>query len=543
MFSLIDMLNSMFSWNTTAMLLPQRLARDLADVDAVDGDAALVGHVETQDQVEERALARAARTDDRDRLADVELETEIVEHRLLRALILEGDALEGDVMGDARQVRRAGPVGAARRLVKQFLDVPDRRRRRNRHRKEMHDVGDVVGDLPERAFEGDEGADGDLALGREIRAERQHHQMQQQHGDRHRALHHGGEEHGGGVFVARLIVAQLEPAEGAAMQGESLDHRLRRDVLLHHAEQAGFVDLLLVIGLHRFRRENARADQRDRKHQQRHRGELPVQKQHQDDARDQLEKRQRGTPDGGPDRAFECRQVDRKSRQDFAALGALEKSRRQVLDVVEQPRAHIGDDAGRQPRVPLLIPDRDDGGADAGGREHAEDLVQRLEILFAERIVDQEFQAERHDDVEQRLHHEANADEGQHLLVIDEVRRDEIVDRRERAGGFLRGKDDEVFVLLVIEREFELVVLALLVIIRRQCRFVGTTAATALPETAVSSAPAAGLSSEMSGLGDIDPTVVTRPKSCGPPTSARYNGLECDCQSLNATAEINQAKS
>src|SRR2546430_9137496 len=42
-------------------------------------------------------------------------------------------------------------------------------------------------------------------------------------------------------------------------------------------------------------------------------------------------------------------------------------------------------------------PDRNDRGDDAGGREHAEDLVERLKILFAERIVDQEFQAERHE--------------------------------------------------------------------------------------------------------------------------------------------------
>ena len=73
---------------------------------------------------------------------------------------------------------------------------------------------------------------------------------------------------------------------------EGLDHRLRRDVFLHHAEQRRFVELLLVIGLHRLRRQDPRTDQRDRKHQQRHRGELPVQEQHQDDARDQFQQRQ-----------------------------------------------------------------------------------------------------------------------------------------------------------------------------------------------------------------------------------------------------------
>ena len=223
----------------------------------------------------------------------------------------------------------------------------------------------------------------------------------------------------------------------------------------------------------------------------------------------------------GPDRAFECRQVDRKARQDFAALGALEEGRRQVLHVVEQPRAHVGDDAGRQPRVPFLVPDRDDGGENAGGGEHAEDLVQRLEVLLAERIVDQEFQAERHDDVEQRLHHDAEADERQHLLVVAEIRRDEVVDRRKRAGSFLRGKDDEVLVLLIVDLEFEFVVLVVLVVIvggRAACRRL--TSRQALRAQPPHPRQRRVLSSEMSGLGAIDPTDVTRPKSCGPPTSA-----------------------
>jgi hypothetical protein len=101
------------------------------------------------------------------------------------------------------------------------------------------------------------------------------------------------------------------------------------------------------------------------------------------------------------------------ARQYLAALGAGEIGCRQVLDVVEQPCAHIRDDAGREPRVPQLVPDRDDRGDDAGGREHAEDLVERLKVLLAERVVDQEFEAERHDDVEQRLDEDAEADERQ----------------------------------------------------------------------------------------------------------------------------------
>ena len=60
-----------------------------------------------------------------------------------------------------------------------------------------------------------------------------------------------------------------------------------------------------------------------------------------------------------------------------------------------------------------LVPDRDDRGHDARDREHAEDHVESLEIFLAERVVDQELQAERHDDVEQRFDDDAEADEQQ----------------------------------------------------------------------------------------------------------------------------------
>ncbi|MEY9568538.1 hypothetical protein ABH978_004377 [Bradyrhizobium ottawaense] len=157
------------------------------------------------------------------------------------------------------------------------------------------------------------------------------------------------------------------------------------------------------------------------------------------------------------DRAFEGRQVDGEARQDLTALGAAEIGRRQVLNVLEQALADVGDDAGGQPRVPALVPDRDDRGEDAGDGEHAEDLVQRLEVLLPERVVDQELEAERHDDVEQRLDADAKRHEGQHPLVVRQERLDEPDDGRERARGLARGKDDEVLVLIIVV-ELQLVI-------------------------------------------------------------------------------------
>ena len=84
--------------------------------------------------------------------------------------------------------------------------------------------------------------------------------------------------------------------------------------------------------------------------------------------------------------------------------------------MLEQPQPHVRNQRRRELGVPSLVPDRDDRGEDAGDRQHRENLDQRLEILFAERVVDQEFQAQRHDDVEQRLDQDAEADNASTFL-------------------------------------------------------------------------------------------------------------------------------
>src|SRR5437867_1555903 len=136
-------------------------------------------------------------------------------------------------------------------------------------------------------------------------------------------------------LLADIVVPHREPAERSALQAEGLDHCLRGDVLLHHAEKCRFIELLIVVRLHCLRRQNPRADQRDREHQQRHRGELPVQEQHQNDARDQFQERQGGAVGKTLDRSLEGRKVDGKTRENFTALGARKISRRQILDVLE----------------------------------------------------------------------------------------------------------------------------------------------------------------------------------------------------------------
>jgi len=74
----------------------------------IDGHAPFIRHIEPEDQIEQRAFAGAAGADDGDALADLELETEIVENRRLASLILNVTRVEGDVIGDARQIGAPG---------------------------------------------------------------------------------------------------------------------------------------------------------------------------------------------------------------------------------------------------------------------------------------------------------------------------------------------------------------------------------------------------------------------------------------------------
>ena len=76
----------------------QALLRHVADVLAVDADAALLELVEAQEQVDERGLARARASDEADALARPHDEVEVVEHlAAVAAAVGERDVLEADL--------------------------------------------------------------------------------------------------------------------------------------------------------------------------------------------------------------------------------------------------------------------------------------------------------------------------------------------------------------------------------------------------------------------------------------------------------------
>src|SRR5690606_23482007 len=89
-----------------AYAAPHVLGIGLRDVDAVDQNAARIRVVEAEQELKRRALARARRADERDRLAGLHLEREVVERRHLRPRrIAEADVLELDPAAAGRRQR------------------------------------------------------------------------------------------------------------------------------------------------------------------------------------------------------------------------------------------------------------------------------------------------------------------------------------------------------------------------------------------------------------------------------------------------------
>jgi len=80
-------------------VLPEALEAVLADVRAVDADRAGVHVVEPRDEFDERALARAGRADEADRLAGFDVEGHAREH-LLGVVVAEVDVVERDAPVD-----------------------------------------------------------------------------------------------------------------------------------------------------------------------------------------------------------------------------------------------------------------------------------------------------------------------------------------------------------------------------------------------------------------------------------------------------------
>ena len=144
----------------------QLIARQVAQVDAVEQDAALVGVVEAGQQLHQRRLAGAVLAHQRDRLAGRDVQVDAAQRRLGGAGIAEVDVAQLDLGAAHRRQRCLRRVIVARARVEEVDDVGDVQRLAERRGAELHERLERLAHARARRAEDRQVADAEAAVQR-----------------------------------------------------------------------------------------------------------------------------------------------------------------------------------------------------------------------------------------------------------------------------------------------------------------------------------------------------------------------------------------
>ncbi len=236
-----------------------------AHVDAVDQHATFADVVEPAQQVHERGLAAAALADDAHRLAGLDLEVDVAEHRLV-PLVAEGHVLELDPSLDLRHVDWRRGVGGFDRRVEEFehalaageeVGQPGGElRQRGQRRVEHGQIGEEGHERPERHLAVEHLAPADVPHDEAAEAEDERHRRREGRGrviDVHPAL-------------AQVAADAVEPRVLAVFLGKGLHHAHARE---HAGEHAGLlragIPEAVVLGVHALPEEPTAGDHQRRR--------------------------------------------------------------------------------------------------------------------------------------------------------------------------------------------------------------------------------------------------------------------------------------
>ena len=331
-----------------ADLPAQRAAGDVADVDAVDEDAALGRVVEARHERGERRLAGAGVADQRHRPARREHEVDLLEHGPV-GRVAEGDAVEADLARAGRQLARAGAVVDALGLVHDLEDPLAGRGRslaladphseaaeRDDQHREQEVEDEELGQAERAVHDHPAGGEEDGAL-REQRQEGEQRDVE-------RALPEGAdgllEDGAGGALELRLAAILLrERLDDVDADDRLLRHR--RDVaeLLLHLAQNRVRDVAVAVG-------DGDDQRRDRERDQR---QLPLDDEEHDHHRDDRERVLEEEDQAEAEEEAHRLQVDGRARHQLARLVAVVEAEREPQQVRVERLAHVLLDPERLP--------------------------------------------------------------------------------------------------------------------------------------------------------------------------------------------------
>ena len=390
-----------------ANLAAQRRDGDIADVKAVDGNAARRDLVEARDQVGDRRLAGAARPDKGDHLAGFHFEADVGECRHA-LLVLERDVVEDDVPLDLRQFLGVRLVRDRLLEVDDGEDAVDGGHRALQVAVDAREALDRVCEVDSVRQEGDECTGRHLAVDDLVAAEpdddRDRDGREELDGRRQEARELN-------VLHRRLEVELILAAEAldlVVLAHERLDDADGRDALLQERGDVGHALLddravaldLAPEDLHGL------ADERDDDECQD--GELPVEHDHHDERADEDGSLRDHLDELVDESRLDGRHIVRDVAHDLACLMAVEVGHRHALELAEHDLAHIDDDLLADERDEVRLPVEEDAAQEEDDDDADADDVEHHHVLLGQHLIDHvlddpgqvEVGRRRHDDAE-----------------------------------------------------------------------------------------------------------------------------------------------
>ena len=242
-------------------------------------------------------------------------------------------------------------------------------------------------------------ADGDGAVGREVRAEADDERERQPLDELDDSVVRGSDALGADARAVLLAAGVDEVADGPIGLVERLDDTHPCETLLQRGERAADTITDAQVRTSRHAAVPHGRDDEDRAHEQHDDPELPAEDEHRDERRDDQHAAHHEHRQSLADEVLERLHVGRHARHEQAGSGAIEEAHRHAHDVVEHATAQI-----EQERLAGLRYSVDRRAAEdvrAGGRDDEEQRREgdRVDVALRDALVDAEAdqrRAQRH---------------------------------------------------------------------------------------------------------------------------------------------------
>ena len=400
-----------------AHLPAQAFQRDGTHVVAVDRHRAFGDVVETRQQVDDRGFAGTRRTNQRDRLAWLDMQVDQVQDVAAVRLVAENHVVEVDAALDLRQIDGVRRVADLRLHIQRFEDALEIRGAGDELVVEVADADHRVPEVVRIADEGDEHTCAHLHPAEAGDAdevdERDGHDGNRLDARPHEEL----DVHGLHPRGTHIVLLFLERLELRGLLGEGLRGLHAGDRLVDVR-----VEVALLVGQHlvgatleMLQHQHPRDEEREQREAEQ--CQSPVDDEHDHQRDEEREHIGDHVDQAGAQRIGQRVHIVDHTDQDLAVRARIEIAERQRLDMREDVATHVfehelADACDLHGAVAQSQLEDHDQRREQGGQ-----LAKQREILRRNRTVDHDLRQIRHHDRD-TAHHHHNREDADHASLV-----------------------------------------------------------------------------------------------------------------------------